>query len=316
MTDLRAVFTSATPAQIYNVVPRIVGGGSTQGTVSCPINSTLVGYPKAMPNSRLYANVDELLFQGDHKTPNTPVSASATTITPAQLETAKFFLTAQSRAPEVNLFGMPRVACWPINADYDPLTNPSSLYTSAFDRLIAFCSTIGNTSASGKYFRYYFQRQNALSTTHDISITRNQALLAYLQYLTGQAIPGFGSTTFLSKYPSPGTGLPSDRDQILTEIFDYIRCTNLYDNTLDAGAVPNQYEFTGFGVTGTTQNAIGCVVPSVNGTGKRHRDRPDGLRSLQHGFANGNWLHLQCRFQLSRQQCPRARLSSAGIRSE
>ena len=267
MTDLRAVFTNATPAQIYSIVPRIVGGGSTQGTLPVAVNSTLVGYPKTAPNSRLYANVDEMLFQGDHKTPNNPINTTSSAITPAQLEAAKFFLTAQSRAPEVNLFGLPRIASWPINADYDPLNNPTSLYTTAFDRLIALCSSTGPTTASDAY---YFTRKNALSSVTDINLAnasgvkRNQQLYQYLQYLTSQAIPGFGTTTFLQKYPAP-TGLPSDRDQILTEIFDYIRSLNLYDTTLDATTVIGKYEYTGTGVTGL--NAKGYVAPTVNGTG-------------------------------------------------
>ncbi len=50
----------------------------------------------------------------------------------------------------------------------------------------------------------------------------------------------------------------------MTEIFDYIRSTNLYDNTLDSITTIGKYEFTGNGVTGT--NAIGFVAPSINGT--------------------------------------------------
>ncbi len=66
------------------------------------------------------------------------------------------------------------MACWPINADYNPVTNPASPYTTAFDRLIAECSTIGNTATAGTYYPYYFQRQDALNPTKDISIARNQ----------------------------------------------------------------------------------------------------------------------------------------------
>lgn len=255
MTDLRAVFgTALTTNQIFNLVPRVVEGGSTQGTIQVAASSTLTGYPK---NNRLYADVDELLF-----TPSRGINSGLST---SQLETAKFFLTAQSRAPEVNLFGYPRVACWPVNADYNPVSSPTSPYTTAFDRLIAFCSTVGNASEASAYYPYYFQRQNALSATNDISIARNKLVYNYLQYLTKQTIPGFGGN-FYSKYPSPGGGLPADCDQILTEIFDYIRSTNLYDTTLNP--VPDtsptsagKYQFTGTGVTGLVAN--GYVVPTV-----------------------------------------------------
>jgi len=262
MTDLRAVFTNATPAQIYNIVPRIVGGGSTQGTIDQPPGSVMTGYPKPAPNSRLYADVDELLFQGDHTTPNAPL------ITPAQLQASKFFLTAHSNAPEVNLFGLPRVACWPINADYDPINKPQSPYTTAFDRLIAFCSSTGIAdSTSGTAtppVPYYFQRKDALNPTTDISIDRNSKIYKYLHYLTSQPIPAFSGsapTNFQAKYPSPDGKLATDCDQILTEIFDYIRSTNLYDNTLDTASSTGQYEFTGTGVSNLV--AKGYVVPSV-----------------------------------------------------
>ncbi len=99
MTDLRAVFPQLSQAGIYNIVPRIVGGGSTQGTVQVPVNSTLAGYPK---NNRLYADVDELLFN--------PTRGVNTGLSLKQLQTAKFFLTAQSRGPEVNLFA---IHAWP-----------------------------------------------------------------------------------------------------------------------------------------------------------------------------------------------------------
>jgi uncharacterized protein (TIGR02600 family) len=59
-------------------------------------------------------------------------------------------------------------------------------------------------------------------------IPRNQVLYQYLQAMTGQNIPGFGGN-FLNKYQT-------DRDEILTLIFDYIRCTNLADS--EPGAVP------------------------------------------------------------------------------
>ncbi len=261
MTDLRAVFTNATPAQIFNLTPRVVSGGSTQGTVAVAAGSSMTNsYPRLMPNSRLYADVDELLFQGNR----TNTASVVPFVTPAQLQASKFFLTAHSRAPEVNLFGLPRVAAWPISANYDPLTNSLSPYTSGFDRLVAFCSTIGDTSVANAYYPYYFQRQNALNITTDISIPRNQAVYKYLHYLTGQPIPGFaggGTTTFQAKYPSPDGSLPTDADQILTEIFDYIRAANLYDDTLDTGSVTNVYEYTGTGVTGAV--AKGYVVPSV-----------------------------------------------------
>ncbi|MFA6176031.1 MAG: Verru_Chthon cassette protein A [Phycisphaerae bacterium] len=206
MTCLSTVFPALTPQQIYALTPRINGGGSNAGTIT--INSSTAITPDT---DRLYASVDELIFN--------PLRTDANTagLTKTQVEQARFFLTANSRAPEVNLFGKPRIACWPIHKDF--ATNLNSPYVTAFDKLIAFCSTI-------KGLPYYFQRQDRNSPTNDISIGRNLSLYPYLQKLTSQAEPGFGGN-FLTKYAD-------DRDQILTEIFDYIRSTNLQDDNLPA----------------------------------------------------------------------------------
>ncbi len=200
MTCLSSIFPSMTPTQIYALAPRIVGGGSNEGTVQPTAALT--------PDSdRLYSSVDELIFNASR--------SSNASLTKVQLEQAKFFLTAHSRAPETNLFNLPRIACWPIFKDLvaDRIT--------AFDKLIAFCASTGS---SKDLKQYYFQRELANSPTNDISILRNTNLYKYLQYVTANSIPGFGGN-FLTKYGS-------DRNQILTEIFDYIRSANLHDDVL------------------------------------------------------------------------------------
>ncbi|CAN5482055.1 hypothetical protein BH09VER1_BH09VER1_53840 [soil metagenome] len=212
MTSLSPVFpkpsgeTDQTWAEkIYQIVPRIVGGGSTEGTVI----PTVATVALQSDTDRLYANIEELVF-----TPNRGNNAG---LTQTQIERAKFFLTAHSQGPETNLFNLPRVACWPVFKDL------AAGKVTAFDRLIAFGSSTG---PSTNLLPYYFQREIASSPTNDISIPRNLQLYGYLQYLTNQDIPGFGGK-FSAKYSD-------DRDQILTEIFDYIRSTNLYDETLSA----------------------------------------------------------------------------------
>ncbi len=197
---------SLTPAQmdqIYGLVPRLNIGGSNEGTTLI-YNQT----PVTPDVDRLYDNLDELIFSNSR--------GSNASLTRAQIEQAKFFLTAHSRAPEVNLFSLPRIACWPVYAlnggAYD------TAHTTVFDRLIADCSTVNGQP-------YYFQRQKYNDPTNDINIARNTQLYSYLQFLTSQAVPGFSSgasATFASKYGN-------DRDQILTEIFDYIRSSDLYD---------------------------------------------------------------------------------------
>jgi uncharacterized protein (TIGR02600 family) len=223
-TYLSAVFPTLTRDQIGIIASRIQTGGSKGGTA---IAGGAAGNEFVTPDpDRLYASIDELVYD--------PRRLSQSAIDKATLERSRFFLTAQSRAPETNLFNQPRVAMWPVHKD------TSSTYRTAFDKLIAFCSRVG----SG--YDYYFSRASSTSPTldyegaspSDAGPKRNRELYAYLQNLTARPVPGFGGN-FLAKYPQPAGADASDRDQILTEIFDYVRSTNLHDDLLkEAGGTP------------------------------------------------------------------------------
>ncbi len=194
------VLANTDPATYYTLTPRVNDGGSKAGTIDM---KTAV---KITPDKdRLYATVDEFEFRPDRK----KLTNSSINLSSDDLEKVRFFLTANSRAPDVNLFNRPRVGIWPVHATDD--TNHRTIY----DRLIAFCGTIGSKG-------YYFQRRDPDSPTTDLTLGRNQILKTYLKSLTSEEIPGFGGK-FSTKYGS-------DNDQILTEIFDYIRCVNLCDS--------------------------------------------------------------------------------------
>lgn len=194
---------------IFQIVPRIVGGGSDGG-------SKVAEQPLVPSTDRLYASVDELIFD-----PARQLQLDAVGIPPEQLRAARFFLTANSRAPETTLFNTPRVAMWPIDVVDD------DEHRSAYDRLLARCATINQQP-------YYFTRSDPGSMTADFpgpptgtpqtGLGRNRNLYHYLQTLTARPIPGFGGS-FEGKYGA-------DRDQILTMMFDYIRSTNTDDSTL------------------------------------------------------------------------------------
>ncbi len=209
-------------AAYYTLSPRIGTGGTQGGTVD---NTSTSFTAISTKSERLYTSVDEFFYS--------PLSASGTRQTNASLaavnaaidntflEKAKFFLTAHSRAPELNLFGKPRLSLWPLQL--------SAAQRNAKDQLLAFCSTINNSI-------YYFQRYNAYSafgtacSSQDplqdwTGVTRNQQLYTYLDTLTQQDIPGFGGR-FSGKYPNT-------RTQILTEMLDMIRSgVNAYSNAL------------------------------------------------------------------------------------
>lgn len=224
-TYLSAVFPSAldTRQKIYDITPRVTyytvadstkSDKSSQGGTILTSKNT---WSKALPISdgdHLYASVDELNFVTTQSSLTTGTRPS-NLFTPHQVKQAKFFLTAQSRAPDLNLFGKPRIGMWPEPANTDGVLNGT-----AFDKTIAYCSTLKSGSSTKPY---YFVRNDSTSPTYDYEhFQRNMDLYAYLQALTENPIPGFGGD-FAAKFKT-------DRDQILTELFDYIRgAINLVD---------------------------------------------------------------------------------------
>ena len=243
--SLSAVFTNLTTNDIMTIAPRI-----TYKKGALPVGSQWGRTVTIIPGSkipsdaaRLYANVDELLFTVDRAMTNGP-------ITPAAIERGRFFLTASSRAPDVTPFNTPRITCWPVT--YPVISQK------IYDQLIAFCGTVGGPNppviGPNSTNAYYFLRTNAYSSTGDITLKRNQQLLAYLRKMTTIPVPGFATDSkalglgILGKYSANG----AEAKQLSTEIFDYIRCINLEDNSLGAGVLSNYYSTNGF------------VVPSVD----------------------------------------------------
>ena len=159
-------------------------------------------------------------------------------MTNTSLQQLRFFLSANSDAPEVNLFGQPRISMWPIYtttlANNVPPASPNNFMT-PLDKMIANAGTL--TPSASSTFTYYFGRNNAASPTVDwggasnttmsllssASNTRNQNIFIFLRTLAKNAIPGYGYS-FLQKYgAAPPTSGAGEMDQILTEIFDYCR---------------------------------------------------------------------------------------------
>lgn len=265
--------------RIYRIIPRVANGGSESGTVM----NTGTGAPNvATPlsdNDRLFASVDEFFFSATNSgtlrmaNPSGPGSSFSV----ADLEKTRFFLTANSRAPEVNMFNKPRISLWPLQIDPDPVDGSPT--RTAKDKLIAFCSTIGNIP-------YYFQRYNTYnfesnlrpggvdnwankqslmpssqSPTMDWTLVpRNRQLFEYLRALTKLQIPGLGGT-LAGKYPD-------SIDQTLVEMFDFIRSGVNPQRTLDnkSGVNGDDIEYfyaPGYKRSPTYLNVIGQqqVVP-------------------------------------------------------
>jgi hypothetical protein len=205
---------------IYEFAPFIPTGRNTSygATVEVDPDRSFSGaseYERTIRTKHLYASVDEMIF----KPKRLGTNASATKaeinspLTPEALEKTRFFVTAQSRAPDVNLFGRPRVTIWPVHTREE--------FRTQFDTLFLFASTVYRAS-NGQPKHYNITRSDAKSATIDFN-TNNRALYEYLQWLTSQPFPGFGNISFESKYTK------AERDAILTQMFDYVRAVNLVD---------------------------------------------------------------------------------------
>ncbi|WP_395751895.1 Verru_Chthon cassette protein A [Prosthecobacter sp.] len=237
---------------IYKIAPKISPGGSEEGTrpfaqddfsgQNGERSSAVAVDLQATAKARLYANVDELLFadlEYSSQTGRTQNGKTAQFTNPFRLpngtdfinhdiiERSRFFLTAQSRSPEFNIHGLPRVCMWPVS-DENAL---GQQWRTSFDNLIAFCSTIQKTSSSAGYGNsYIFRRANARNGSSDMNISRNTQLLDYLvdqmSQLSWPATSYNSSTSYnnyVSKYGQDNV------NQMAIQFFDYVRSTNLYD---------------------------------------------------------------------------------------
>jgi uncharacterized protein (TIGR02600 family) len=239
MTSTPLYSDATSVPSVPGVTPRYAFGGTRENVVNSYYNNTAnetayalqtgIGTIQATSTPtaafRLYPTLSETLFNPDATRSRTPLN-SATPTARQRMEAGRFFLTAHSRAPELNLYGLPRVSIWPLSSV------GTSAYT-AVDKLIAFCTTIGGGSpgATGSYSFTRVTPTGSCDSTVDIGIQRNRDILSYLDYVTKQNIPGFGGSFSAKNYGTNAAPLISENDQILAEIFDYIRTTNLGDIT-------------------------------------------------------------------------------------
>jgi len=229
--DLIPANTGFTSEKLYGWLPRLMPGGSLGGTYrldtatnfEMPIKSSNEPDPDGH-TYHLFSSVDEMLYSsinGERNLASASLGLPPASISPEIIDKARFVLTAHSRAPELNLFGRPRVTIWPVWNE-PANTDPSQSRNNPTDYLIRFCSTVGG-------HEFLFAREQPYSTSYDFNIARNRQVFDFLREETSKTkgkIPGFGGS-FEDKYANASGG----RDQLLTEIFDYIRTVNLKDTT-------------------------------------------------------------------------------------
>jgi hypothetical protein len=237
-TGLNVVFDSMnlTANQTLLLTPRYKDGGTKEGTVRVTTAPTSAQIAGLLKNERLFASVDEMFYNKDR-------GLNAAGVAKKDLDSRRFLLTANSRAPEVTLWNTPRVTIWPTWAEVAKRTQ--------IDRLIAFASTLAGQP-------FYFVRSDPLSTKELLDIPSNLALWNYLKSLSTQPIPGFGGD-FESKY---GAG---NRDQILTSIHDAIRLANLDDRSSPGVGATTAWSFTTGQLSGPASGPWSPTPPYLPG---------------------------------------------------
>lgn len=265
--NLKTVFTSSgiSIQQLIEASPRYEWGGSEDATLKVNQSRkdlgewTSTGAARVPKRDRLLTTPDEYLFSatvGAQRQSQLGLDAPT-------LDAMRFFVTTTSRSSDLNLFGQPRVTIWPISGIDD------SNHRTPYDQLIAFCSTLGSDSSRKK--EYFFRRSNPLSQTDDWALySRNKGIMDYLRNVTAKNVPGFGGN-FKQKYDVDDGGVLGERDQILTEIFDYIRCVNLNETYRGQPSTFRSYTMkmdhaNGFGESPSiydTYQGPGYVLPIV-----------------------------------------------------
>jgi hypothetical protein len=227
-SNLNSALAADKLEKIFDFAPILAYGGSRMGSFQVnTVNPADYENSKiSLDNYPLYATLDEASMES--RPTSAPEERPMQELfkpeepEPDAFELREFLMTSSSRAPELNMLNRPRIAMWPVS---DPALGANR--RTAYDNLIEHCGTIRNRENESLKWPFVFMRREAYSQTEDMQIESNQDLYEYLQDLASQRIPGFGDS-FASKY--------SNSDQILLQMLDYIRCTNLFDSSLEGEA--------------------------------------------------------------------------------
>lgn len=239
--------------QIYDLVPRVHYRATTSKTIGAPAgllgnNQTAV----AFDTDRLYASIDELLL-------DSPAGGGASSQRQTQdifdgdidrLKRLRFFLTAESRAPETTASGTPRVSLWPVHYDFSIAGRRTS-----FDNVSAFCSTLGTIVDGETIQPFHFRRSSSLTnegefsnesvdfsvqTSEDpwkIGSKSNGNLATYVLQQAMAKRSGY-SKSISEKYDDIYPGKLHNSGTTIQGIMEYIRQTNLMDTTIATNGKP------------------------------------------------------------------------------
>lgn len=273
-------------APYYRMAPRIENGGSKGGS------RTGIGAPITLDADRLYASAQEFYFRAPAAGASLPYERERnhfpSSLVPTEIQRLGFFISHASNAPEINLFGEPRIAIWPLQAAGGP--------RNAKDRLMAFASTINNASYFIQRAAVYTNDSNPGSSQSPLrdfdpsdptgAGSRNRVLANYLASRAALPVPGYSlnnSATLRQKYP---TQYP----QIIGSMIDSVRSLlNTSSRTLQPS-----YSYAPLGPAGSPNNPVGVqgVVPlrmTIDGSEVKGLGRYPTVREVLIIFYASGW---------------------------
>ncbi len=306
---------------MYTISPGAVAGGSRAGNQNIATTSDKTDFTQGMPrdNQPLYASASDIARSADwfeegrfdRKRVKYPFVeyVGGSSARPMEgddegmadlISRSGFFLTAVSKSPEVNPFNLPKVSMWPIHARLadDP---ESEAFGTRFDQLILETSRVGN-------FYFSVMRESADDPVNDFRLRAsssgddagysNEGIYDYLTSMMNLEVPGWVGQEIAERLnEGPVRQVPLADEQLALSMMDYIRSTNVYDDSLytpdsydrnayaeqnQAGALSGRYPFTNPRISfrkGAGFPGFGQVVPmrhetssgvTLQGYGRHH----------------------------------------------
>lgn len=219
--------------KLHKISPRYAWGGTKAGTIKAIADNAILENKK----ERLYATLDELVYDRNRNL-NAPGDLDG-----RDLAIGKFFLTTNSRSPELTLFNKPKMNLWPVSQN--------TKERNEMDRLMVMLGSGGVEGGNSRTEGWFIQRrENAKiidgivgsghTTWQDFAAgSRNESVISnYMVHALGQSaggqkqlFPGFGGGAKGVNWGDQDKYGTGKRDQILTEIVDLLRWGLNTENT-------------------------------------------------------------------------------------
>ncbi|WP_050024879.1 Verru_Chthon cassette protein A [Verrucomicrobium sp. BvORR034] len=218
-------------ANLHRISPRYAWGGTLAGTTKA---TTAILENKT---DRLYATLDELVYDR-----NRALNAAGE-LDGRDLAIGKFFLTTNSRSPELTPFNKPKVGLWPVSQN--------TKERNEMDRLMVMLMSGGVEGGGSRTEGWMIQRRENAKVIDGIvgsghttwqdfykggrneSVFGNYLVMALGKKAVGkkQLFPGFGGGPSGLSFDDNAKYGEARRDQILTEMLDLTRWGVNTENT-------------------------------------------------------------------------------------